>query len=127
MTLQCLSTGEGNQHHPSNSAAADVVFTIVEQADEKFERVLDSYDLLYVHKVSLLEALTGHVINLELLDESKINLHVSEVVSPGYEKRILDHGLQKSDGTFGDLLIRWDIVFPALSREQKEGLKGILG
>ena len=42
--------GEGNQIHPSASAAADVVFTVTEAPHGTFERVLDSYDLLYIHK-----------------------------------------------------------------------------
>lgn len=48
-------------------------------------------------------------------------------MSPGYEKRILEHGLQKEDGTYGDLVVRWDIQFPgSLSLEQKGELKKIL-
>lgn len=118
--------GEGNQLHPSESKAADIIFTVVETQHPVFERILDTYDLLYIHKISLAEALTGHVINLTLLDESVLNLHVPESVSPGYEKRILEHGLQNADGSFGDLVIRWDIQFPTLSSEQKAQLKKIL-
>lgn len=119
--------GEGNQLHPSDSKAADIIFTVVETAHPIFERILDTYDLLYIHRVSLVDAVCGHVIGLELLDESKINLHVSETVSPGYEKRILFHGLQKPGGECGDLLIRWDIQFPVLSSEKKQELKSLLG
>lgn len=118
--------GEGNQIHPTAPAAADVIFTVTESPHSKFERITDSYDILYIHKCSLLESLTGHVINLQLLDESTLNLHVPETVSPGYEKRILEHGLQKPDGSYGDLLVRWDIQFPSLTSSQKAALKDVL-
>lgn len=51
---------------------------------------------------------------------------MSEAVNPGYEKRVLEHGFPKPDGTFGDLIIRWDIEFPTLSSEQKAALKKVL-
>ncbi|CAD7960588.1 unnamed protein product [Amoebophrya sp. A25] len=119
-------SGEGDQIHPTESKAADVMFTVVEASHPVFERIADTYDLLYIHKCTLLEALTGHVISLELLDDSVLNLHVPESVSPGYEKRVLEHGLQKANGKFGDLVVRWDIQFPQLSSEQKASLKTIL-
>ncbi len=43
-----------------------------------------------------------------------------------YEKRILEHGLQKEDGSYGDLIVRWDIHFPNLSSSQKTELKKLL-
>ncbi|CAD7965071.1 unnamed protein product [Amoebophrya sp. A120] len=118
--------GEGNQLHPSEKKAADVIFTVVEDVHSVFERIPDTYDLIYIHKCTLLEALTGHVINLELLDDSVLNLHVPEIVTPGYEKRVLSHGLKLKSGKCGDLVVRWDIQFPSLSSEQKSALKGIL-
>ena len=41
--------GEGNQPFPK-TAAGDIYFTLVEDEHPTFERVLDSADLLYVHK-----------------------------------------------------------------------------
>jgi len=120
-------TGEGNQLYPKDAVAGDIYFTVIEDEHPSFERILDSYDILYIHKCSLVEALTGHIINLKLLDDSVLNLHVSEAVSPGYEKRVLEHGFPKPDGTFGDLIIRWDIDFPALTSAQKDQIKSILG
>lgn len=184
------------------------MFTVVEDQHATFERILDTYDLLYIHRYfdrraqyfwgveyagprwvicfgdsargalsnrsvknprrcSLSEALCGHIISIGLLDETTLNLHVSETVSPGYEKRILQHGtsaspvtingqptkecdffvlskstlvihgvpsptlsiagLLKPDGTFGDLVIRWDIQFPVLSADEKAAMKKIIG
>lgn len=118
--------GEGNQAYPKEPAG-DIYFTLVEDEHPTFERVLDTYDILYVHKCSLVDALTGHIIGLSLLDGNTLNLHVSEAVNPGYEKRVLDHGFPKPNGTFGDLVIRWDIEFPTLTAEQKAGIKKIIG
>ena len=116
--------------HPNttgDSKPGDIVFTVVEDTHANFERVLGTNDLIYVHKCSLLEALTGHVINLELLDENTLNLHVSEQVNPGYEKRVVGHGMTSADGSArGDLVIRWDIQFPIVSSEQKIALKKLL-
>lgn len=118
--------GEGNQLYPKSGPAGDIYFTLVEDEHPTFERILDTYDVLYIHKCSLVEAMTGHIISLNLLDGNCLNLHVSEAVNPGYEKRVLEHGFPKPDGTFGDLIIRWDIEFPTLSSEQKAALKKVL-
>jgi len=118
--------GEGNQVHPSSTKANDIIFTVTEAPHPLFERIHGTYELLYVHKCSLAEALTGHLISLQLLDESTLNLHVPETVSPGYEKRLLEHGLKREDGTYGDLVIRWDVQFPILSSEQKGAIRNIL-
>jgi len=118
--------GEGNQIHPVDKKASDIIFTVLESPHPTFERVLESYDLLYIHKCTLMDALCGHMISLDMLDESKMNLHVSETVSSGYEKRIIDHGMPKPDKTYGDLIIRWDIKFPELTSEQKNAIKEIL-
>ena len=84
-------------------------------------------DLLHVHRCSLLDAVCGHVINIELLDGNVLNLAVSEQVNPGYEKRIVGHGMTSADGgSKGDLVVRWDIQFPILNSEQKNALKKIL-
>ena len=42
--------GEGNQIHPTSQSAADVVFTVTEEPHSTFERITDSYDILYIHK-----------------------------------------------------------------------------
>lgn len=60
--------GEGNQLYPKSGPAGDIYFTIVEDEHPTFERILDSYDVLYIHKCNLVEAMTGHIINLNLLD-----------------------------------------------------------
>merc|ERR1712137_1138168 len=78
--------GEGNQMHPNttgDSHPGDIIFTVVEEPHPRFERIADSSDIRYVHKCSLLEALSGHCITLELLDGSIMNQYISEQVNPG--------------------------------------------
>lgn len=117
--------GEGDQVHPREKCT-DLVFVIVEEPHKDFERIADSSDILYVHSVSLKDALCGHVLSVTQLDGKDLSLHIAEGVTPGYEKRILGHGFKKSATASGDLVIRWDISFPELSSEQKASLRTIL-
>ena len=71
---------------------------------------------------------------LRLLDGTCMNLAVPESVTPGYEKRVKNHGFAKANGGgFGDMLVRFDIQFPApgklsggLNVEKRKELRKLL-
>jgi len=118
--------GEGNQTHPK-VPAGDLVLVVQETPHDVFER--QDEHLVYNHKVTLREALTGHIVNIATLDKKVLSINVPEIASPSYEKRLAGRGMPKGPGDErGDLIIRWDIQFPkALSVEEKESVKSILG
>eukprot|EP00746_Dinoflagellata_sp_MGD_P164242 gnl/MRDRNA2_/MRDRNA2_92766_c0_seq1.p1 gnl/MRDRNA2_/MRDRNA2_92766_c0~~gnl/MRDRNA2_/MRDRNA2_92766_c0_seq1.p1 ORF type:complete len:312 (-),score=74.08 gnl/MRDRNA2_/MRDRNA2_92766_c0_seq1:100-1035(-) len=118
--------GEGNQTHPK-VPPGDLVLVVKETAHAVFER--QEEHLVFNHKVTLREALIGHIVNIATLDKKVLSINVPEIASPSYEKRLPGRGMPKGSGDDrGDLIVRWDIQFPkALSAEEKEQVKSVLG
>ncbi len=107
---------------------ADIQFVVAEKPHERFVR--DGNDLVMAVKLPLAEALCGVRMEVPALDGRTLSLAVPEVVTPGYEKRIKGEGMpiSKLPGQKGDLLIRFEVVFPAVVRESaKVQLKALLG
>jgi DnaJ family protein B protein 4 len=107
---------------------ADLVFVIDEKPHDTFKR--DGNDLIMTKKVSLVEALTGCSFSISTLDGRTVNVSVSDVIHPGYEKVLSKEGMPvaKEPGRKGNLRIKFDITFPnRLSSEQKAGVRKLLG
>jgi DnaJ-class molecular chaperone len=118
--------GEGHQTHPK-IAAGDLVFVVVEEPHPNFVRA--GNDLVYTHKVSLCESLIGHTLNVTTLDKNVLSLHIPEVTSPAYEKRLRCRGMPNPEAPedMGDLVIRWDIAFPkTITSEEKASISAVL-
>jgi DnaJ family protein B protein 4 len=96
---------------------ADIQFVVAEKPHERFVR--EGNDLVMAMKLPLAEALCGVRIEIAALDGRTLSLAVPEVITPGYEKRVKGEGMpiSKSPGQKGDLLIRFQVEFPALVRE----------
>merc|ERR1712146_489639 len=110
---------------------ADVVFVIEERRHDTFKRGgSSSNDLIYRHRCSLGDALTGFTISLTTLDNRTLSVPVTEIVNPQYVKVVRGEGMpiSKRAGQRGDLRIEFDIHFPRgpLSDEKKAALKSIL-
>jgi len=106
----------------------DLIFVIDEKPHSTFKR--DGNDLLIHQKLSLLEALTGKVLNLNTLDGRTLTIEVSDIVKPGHEILIPDEGMpiSKEPKKRGNLRIKFDIKFPSrLSSDQKSDLRRVLG
>lgn len=118
--------GEGNQTHPK-VPPGDLVLVVKETPHPVFDR--QDEHLVFNHKVTLREALTGHIVNIATLDKKVLSINVPEIASPSYEKRLPGRGMPRGTSEDrGDLIIRWDIQFPkALSAEEKEEVKSVLG
>jgi len=103
----------------------DVVFVIKEKPHHLFKRNND--DLIIEEQVSLKEALTGCRINRTGIDGANISINIDEVISPNYEKRILNAGMPRKGGGRGDMIIRFKVIFPArISNNQRESLLRVL-
>ncbi|KAH7432092.1 hypothetical protein KP509_07G007700 [Ceratopteris richardii] len=117
---------KGNEQ--PNVVPADLVFVIDEKPHNVFKR--DGNDLIYTHKIPLVEALTGTTVNLTTLDGRPLTISCNEIISPGYEKVVPREGMPiaKEPGKKGNLRIRFDVKYPSrLTAEQKTGIKRLLG
>ncbi len=101
----------------SDIIPADVVFMVTETKHECLDR--EGADLVFTAKISLSDALTDCAITVPTLDGRKLSLPCPEVVSPGYEKRIVGEGMPSKKG-MGDLVIRFKILFPNFLEEGKK-------
>jgi DnaJ family protein B protein 4 len=116
-----------------NGEAQDLVFVVEEKPHEVFTREGD--DLICRLKIPLVDALTGvdGKKTVVALDGRKLQIPLpGGVVKPNQETRIPNEGMpirkQGSVKKKGDLIVRWDVVFPdRLTPTQKEGLRKLLG
>jgi len=113
--------------------AQDLVFVVEEKPHEVFQR--RGNDLVCTVKISLLDALTGSGGKkvVEALDGRKLQIATPlGVVKPNQETVVGGEGMPiRKDGSVkrkGDLIVRWDVVFPdRITPAQREGLLKVLG
>lgn len=77
-----------------------------------------------------MQALTGGDIKVPTLDGRTLTVPITEVISPGYEKQVMNEGMPivENPACFGNLLIRFDVLFPkTLNNQQKSLVKQALG
>jgi DnaJ family protein B protein 4 len=121
----------GNEQ--SNGDSQDLVFVVEEKPHATFTR--EGNDLVCKLKIPLVDALTGTGGKriVDALDGRKLQVPVpSGVVKPGQQSTVSGEGMPiRKDGSIkkkGDLIIRWDVVFPdRLTPTQKEGVRKVLG
>ncbi|KAM3406830.1 hypothetical protein ACQJBY_000720 [Aegilops geniculata] len=110
-----------------NVIPSDLVFIIEERAHPKFKR--DGNDLVYTHKISLVDALTGCAVQLTTLDGRSLTVPVKSVISTTYEEVIQGEGMPitREPSKKGNLRIKFQIKFPtALTADQKAGVQQLL-
>lgn len=107
---------------------ADIVFVIGEKEHDRFER--EGNNLVYKARLSLADALAGAKLDIRTLDGRVLPVAVTEVVAPGATKTVRGEGMpiSKAPGTKGDLVIKFNVVFPThLSEDKKRQLRAVLG
>uniref|UniRef100_A0A0E0KY24 J domain-containing protein n=1 Tax=Oryza punctata TaxID=4537 RepID=A0A0E0KY24_ORYPU len=110
-----------------NIIPSDLVFIIEERSHARFKR--DKDDLIYTHKISLVEALTGCTVQLTTLDGRNLTIPVKSVINPTSEEVVKGEGMPitKEPSKKGDLKIRFQIKFPTnLTSDQKSGIQQLL-
>lgn len=103
---------EGDQAAP-DVPAADVVFVVKQKPHPMYQR--EGNDLVCTVPVNLSQALCGLKLSLPHLDGTEVTVNTAgTVIYPGYEKRVVGRGmpLSKAPGSFGDLVIRFQVMFP---------------
>ncbi|BAM40352.1 molecular chaperone [Theileria orientalis strain Shintoku] len=119
-------TGEGDQQSPM-AYPGDLIFIIKTKKHSRFIR--DGNNLIYKFTVPLVKALTGFNAVLTTLDNRRLTVRVTEVVSHKSKKVISREGmpLSKNPSEKGDLILEFDVIFPeTLTTEQKNTLLSVL-
>lgn len=89
-----------------------------------YTRVGNTCDICHTARLPLVSALCGSVLSLKALDGRIITVSVPEVTTGDSLKTVEGMGLPRGDGTFGQLVIRFVIVFPkSLTDTQKTLLR----
>lgn len=72
-------------------------------------------NLIYEKEISLEDALCGTDFKIETLDDRKISVSFSEVITPGDKKIVINEGINK-----GKLIIVFNIIFPTIIQSHKK-------
>ena len=114
--------GEGNQS--LEKEPNDLIFNINPKANDKFT-IINQYDLLYYHNISLIEVYTGVNVLLTHLDKKQYLIKYEENTNTNRNTntlinkmsiRVRDLGLPISNsGRRGDLYIKLNIILPNLT------------
>jgi len=96
----------------------DIVFVIKSKPHSVFER--QNEHLIYKVPISLADALDGSekVFEIPVLNShQKVQLRTRDIITPDTEKRVNGQGLplQRTPNMRGDILVRFDIVFPMVA------------
>lgn len=116
--------GEGDEADP-NTIAGDIVFIIRDKPHPVFER--SNSDLIYRVKLTIKQALLGTNVAIPFLDSNKTAYQLrthQEIITPQTEKRFNNEGLPypKDPQRRGDLIVRFDILFPKLLNNEQRTL-----
>lgn len=121
-------TFERDGNESRTQEAGDVVFVIKQESHDQYKR--DGANLIYTAQVKLVEALGDYCVHVPTLDGRKLPISCNEVISPHTEKMVRGEGMPiaSKPGQRGDLIIKFDIVFPRhLTSLQKTAISKILG
>ena len=88
--------------------------------DNTSKMIRNGLDLIYSHTISLKEALCGFTFDMEYLQGRiiKINNSSGSIISPNYKKTVPKMGFKRGTNQ-GNLIIEFDIVFPASLTEEQ--------
>ncbi|XP_055345816.1 dnaJ homolog subfamily B member 4-like [Paramacrobiotus metropolitanus] len=116
---------EGDQM--PGTVPADVVFVVKDKPHNVFKR--EGHDIVCTVKLPLRDALCGTTLQVPSIEGPKIPVPLTEVTKPHTVKKFPQKGLPipKQPGKRGDLVIKFDIVFPdSLPKSTKDILHDML-
>jgi len=97
----------------------DLEVTILLIKHPIFTKVSGTLDLQTELEITLKESLVGFDREIKLLgSEETVKIECRSIVNPYDIKRIQSYGMQFDNDTYGDLLIRFRIIFPVLLSEE---------
>ena len=123
---QLTYSGEGHQR--VGMQPADLVIELSQKAHSTFKRV--GNDLILLHKISLKDALNAGPVLFKTIEGEQLEISVDQVISPNFFKVIPGKGMPilnnnplgpiKKDYKKGNLILKFDIVFPTKLDEGKK-------
>jgi len=107
-------TFAGESDQAPNMEPGDVIFVIRTKEHNRFKR--SGNDLIMMHSITLVEALTGFQFSFQHLDKRNIIVKSApqQVVKPGDVMAIPDMGMPiyGRPFTWGRMLVKFDVIFP---------------
>lgn len=106
---------------------ADIIFIIKQKQHHFYERI--GNDLSHTVDIPLRDALCGTRLSVQAINGHIIDYPIDQVINPKTELRIPNLGMpySKIPGKYGDMLIRFNIIFPLnLAPANKEPLMNAL-
>jgi len=101
---------EGDDMQPGSIIPADIVFTLNTKPNENYQR--DNDDLIYTHNITLADALSGVSASINALDGRRLPIK-AKYITPQTVITVPSEGMpNKKKGRKGDLLVKFNIVFP---------------
>lgn len=119
---QIVYKNEGNEM--PGIPSSDLVFTLKEAPHKSYKR--NGNDLIYTVETKLINALCSEPVELLTLDQRRLRVSMTEVISSETVKKVDGEGMPCQGGR-GDLYLVFKIEFPcSLSEDQRRQLKAIL-
>ena len=106
-----IRTFENESEEYPGFIPGNVIFEIVVKEDRRIKR--KGNDLYITQDISLLNSLTGGVVQIEYLDR-KLSTEIKEVIPSGTIKRIIGKGMPffNDNKKYGDLIVQFNVIFP---------------
>ncbi len=111
----------------SNGLALGEELRIVLKIAEHLIYTLEGEDLIAALRIAPWQAALGGKARIELPDGAAVNLNLPRGIQPGRRLRIPRRGLQRANGTYGDLFAEIEIVVPEPSAEEEELYRRLAG
>jgi DnaJ-class molecular chaperone len=102
--------------------AGDVIVVLEQEKHAHFTRLGNDFDLHYTTDISVLDSLVGCSIELKSLSGKIFNVAVTDVVHHGFIKVIAGGGLPTGEGSFGDIIVHFNVQFPTSLRLEQKAL-----
>jgi DnaJ-class molecular chaperone len=112
-------------NHDNGKEPGDVKFTINQLSHDLYE--VSGSNLHYKATITLAEAMGNCTIDIPTLDGRGVCVEYGEVIAPNDIKVVSGEGMPNGNGGYGDLIIRFEVVFPKhLDLDQKETIQHVL-
>ena len=98
------------------------LFNVIVQPHQYFK--VDNSNIIYTENIPFTFALLGGEIEIPTIDEKKVILKIHDIVTDETILKIKNKGMKRENGVFGDMYIKFNIIFPKkISEKQKKILK----
>jgi molecular chaperone DnaJ len=107
---------------PNGGPPGDLLITFHVKPDRFYRR--DGLDLIAPVKINIAQATLGSKISVKTLDGKKVTVKIPPGTTSGKRFRVPGMGIERPDGTRGDLIVEVEVTVPEkLTPEQEEAMK----